>query len=229
MKVELVSRTQGVGRYEGMSAGQIIEAVARHGQIKDYGKLIEYLIKNAHWSPLEHVHYTFRVVTSRAISAQIFRHKSMHFQEKSQRYDEITEFEPIQLRKRAETNRQSSEEVFDPPMSPYIDPWTGENDGDAYPASVLIKEYLNDIQQFYKRLLDEGVARECARMILPMTSQTVIHITGNVRDLLAFLNVRCDAHAQKEVRDIAIAIGEELEKEMPEVMTRINWRRGLWM
>lgn len=223
MKVELVSKTVGVGRYDGMSAGQIIEAVARHGKIKNYGKLIQYLVKNAHWSPLEHVHYSFRVETSRAISAQIFRHRSLHFQELSQRYDTIQEIEPIEWRAQGKTSRQVGEGKIElPPLySSYDAAWM---DGE-----YVIKEHLNRTQHIYNKLVESGVAKECARMILPMTSKTVIHITGNVRDLFAFLNVRCDAHAQKEVRDIALAMGEILEKEMPEVMGNMAWREGMFM
>lgn len=221
MKVELVTKSIGVGRYEGMSAGQVIEAVARHGNIKEFGALIKYLVANLHWSPMEHMHYTFRVETSRAISAQIFRHKSLHFQEQSQRYDAIQSVEPIEIREQASNNRQSSVNVFDPEVEfgiPGVDS-----------ASSLIQHAIYIAQTAYRKLLDVGVAKECARMILPMGSSTVIHITGNVRDLLAFLNVRCDGHAQKEIRDIANAMGEILEKEMPEVMENLNWREGMFM
>lgn len=226
MKVELVTKSIGTGRYEGLSAGQIIEAVARHGNIKDYGKLIKYLVDHKHWSPMEHMHYTFRVETSRAISAQIFRHKSLHFQELSQRYDEVNEVEPIELRQQEKHARQSSIEVFNPKV--FIDFRTSAG-GYMGSADELIKNLLYDINNVYRRLIEANVARECARMILPMGSKTVIHITGNVRDLFAFLNVRCDEHAQKEVRDIATAIGEILETEMPEVLGRLEWREGMFM
>lgn len=228
MKIELVTKSIGQGRYQGLSAGQIIEAVARHGDIKDYGKLIKYLVKNAHWSPLEHMHYTFRVETSRAISAQIFRHKSLHFQEQSQRYDIIDEVEPIELRKQGVTNRQSSEEVFNPMLENY-----GFDDIELTSYDVLashaVNAHLLAVDELYNFLIKTGVARECARMILPMGTKTVIHITGNVRDLLAFLNVRCDEHAQKEVRDIATGIGEILQFEMPEVLGSLDWRNGMFM
>lgn len=223
MKVELVTKSIGVGRYEGMSAGQIIEAVARHGAIKDYGTLIKFLVDKKHWSPMEHMHYTFRVETSRAISAQIFRHKSLHFQELSQRYDSIQEVEPIELRSQAVKNRQSSTNVFEPIIS------TSWRERETDRASIVIKEHLDHTQKLYQSLLNSGVAKECARMLLPMGSKTVVHITGNVRDLLAFLNVRCDGHAQKEARDIATAMGEFLELEMPEVMEKLEWRSGMFM
>jgi|TARA_R110000851_G_scaffold146223_1_gene285847 thymidylate synthase (FAD) len=223
MKVELVTKSVGVGIYDGMSAGKIIESVARHGKIKEYGKLIKFLVDHKHWSPMEHMHYTFRIETSRAISAQLFRHKSLHFQELSQRYDVIQEVEPIELREQAVTNRQSSTDVFDPEIELSI------NDQTKVPASWAIEKALDEIQNLYTSLLEAGVAKECARMILPMGSKTVIHITGNIRDLFAFLNVRCDSHAQKEAQDIALAMGEYLEKEMPEVLSNLNWREGMFM
>lgn len=226
MKVELVTKSIGVGRYEGMSPGQIIEAVARHGKIKEYGKLIKFLVDHKHWSPMEHMHYTFRVETSRAISAQIFRHSSLHFQELSQRYDAIQEVEYIEIREQAVKNRQSSTDVFDPII---FDPLYSPVQEEQEKASILLQEHHEYTQKLYQGLLNAGVAKECARMILPMASKTVIHITGNVRDLLAFLNVRCDVHAQKEVRDIATAMGEYLEEEMPEVMSNLQWRTGMFM
>jgi len=222
MRVDLVTKSIGVGRYEGMSAGQIIESVARHGSIKEYGKLIKFLVEHKHWSPMEHMHYTFRVETSRAISAQIFRHKSLHFQELSQRYDVIQEVEDIELRKQATSNRQSSENIFDPLIKVPLD-------GSKVRASEMLEQYIDLNNRVYNSLLEAGVAKECARMILPMGSKTVIHITGNVRDLFAFLNVRCDSHAQKEVQDIALEIGKCLELEMPEVLKNINWKSGMFM
>ena len=231
MKVELVTRSVGTGRYEGMSAGQIIEAVARHGKIKEYGKLIKFLVDHKHWSPMEHMHYTFRVETSRAISAQIFRHKSLHFQELSQRYDAIQEVEDIEIREQAVKNRQSSIDAFDPTIEYYNEEIFNEGGGviESEKASELISRVIRITQSAYQSLLNPKVAKECARMILPMGSKTVIHITGNVRDLFAFLNVRCDHHAQKEVRDIALAMGEYLALEMPEVMETLNWREGMFM
>ena len=223
MKVELVTKSIGTGRYEGMSAGEVVEAVARHGSIKEYGKLIKFLVDHKHWSPMEHMHYTFRVETSRAISAQIFRHKSLHFQELSQRYDAIQEVEDIELREQAVKNRQSSTDVFDPEIG------TSWRERESDNASTVIGEHLDNTQKLYQSLLSEGVAKECARMILPMGSKTVIHITGNIRDLFAFLNVRCDSHAQKEVQDIALLMGKYLEEEMPEVMKNLNWREGMFM
>jgi thymidylate synthase (FAD) len=230
MKVELVSKTHGVGKYEGLTSEQIVAAVARHGVIKeDNGKLVKYLMDNAHWSPLDMINFTFEIETSRDIGRQILRHQSIKFQEHSTRYSDRVLFEPIELRKEDTVNRQSSTEVFDPPMVPFLDPWTGEDNGDAFPASVLINEFLQDVEGFYKRLIQAGVAKECARKILPGCLTTTMSANGTLRSWLAFLNVRCDHHAEKEIQIIATQIGEILEKEMSAVFAQIDWRKGMFM
>lgn len=223
MKVDLISKTVGIGEYENISPSQIITAIARHGTIKeDNGKLVKYLMDNKHWSPLQHISFGFKIETRRSISAQIFRHRSLNGQEWSLRYAEPLGFEEIELRREHPTNRQSSSEVFDPPIS-------FEGTPGSCCASVEIKDLLDNIKILYNKLIEAGVAKECARNILPLCTKTTIHITGTLRDLLGFLNVRCDEHAQKEIRDIATKIGEELEKELPEIMSTINWRNGLFM
>ena len=220
MEVKLVAKTKGLGEYEGLGDNAIIAAVARHGTLKDdVNGLIRYLVKNKHWSPLEHIYYTFKVETRRSISAQIFRHKSMTFQEWSLRYSEPLGFEEIDLRKEHPTNRQSSTESFNPVLF--------EREGGD--AKRVVKDAIEDIELIYQKLIAAGVAKECARDILPLCTRTTIHITGTLRDLLGFLNVRCDEHSQKEVRDIATAMGEELEKELPDVFSKIDWRKGMFM
>jgi thymidylate synthase (FAD) len=230
MYVELVSKTHGVGKYEGLTSEQIVAAVARHGVIKeDNGKLVKYLMDNAHWSPLDMINFTFEIETSRDIGRQILRHQSIKFQEHSTRYSDRVQFEPVELRKEDTVNRQSSTEVFDPPMVYFPDPFTGEDQGDAFPASVLVDEFLKDVAEFYQRLLAKGVAKECARKILPGCLTTTMSANGTLRSWLAFLNVRCDHHAEKEIQIIATEIGELLEKEMPRVFSTIDWRKGMFM
>jgi len=225
MKCEMITKTVGVGEYADLDQEEIVAAVARHGTIKeDGGKLVRYLMDNRHWSPLQHVSYGFKITTSRAISAQAFRHKSLEFQEFSQRYSAVPSVEPIELRMQHESNRQSSTEIFDPIIIGNYD--TIQEDAKA---STLIADHIKRTQELYAALLDSNVAKECARMILPMGSTTEIHITGNLRNLLSFLNVRCDTHAQKEIQDIAIMMGEAMEKELPEIMGKINWRDGMFL
>lgn len=223
-KVELISKTIGLNSYEKLDNNEIIAAIARHGTVKENGgKLVKYLMCNKHWSPLQHISFGFKIETRRSISAQIFRHRSLNGQEWSLRYAEPLGFEEIELRREHPTNRQSSSEIFDPVLD-IVDYNFGE-----IKASDRIQKLMYDIENLYKELIESGVAKECARDILPLCTKTTIHITGTLRDLLGFLNTRCDVHAQLEIRDIATRIGEELEKELPEIMSTIDWRNGLFM
>ncbi len=219
MKVELISKTAGLGRYSELNNEEIVAAVARHGAIKeDNGKLVRFLMNHKHWSPLQHISFGFRIETRRSISAQIFRHRSLNGQEWSLRYSEHLGFEDIDLRKEHPTNRQSSTDSFDPEIGLY-----------DCKASEIIKEYFRTTERLYDNLIKAGVAKECARDILPLATKTTIHITATLRDLLGLLNVRMEKGTQKEFRDIATLIGEELEKELPDVFSKIDWRNGLFM
>jgi thymidylate synthase (FAD) len=224
-KVELVSKTVGVSNYGGLNNNQIIAAIARHGAIReDGGKLVKYLMDNRHWSPLQHISFGFKIETRRSISAQIFRHRSLNGQEWSLRYAEPLGFEEIELRREHPTNRQSSTEAFNPVLE---DIWEGVEG--KVTAKDKIHKLLFDISNLYEDLIQAGVAKECARDILPLCTKTTIHITGTLRDLLGFLNVRCGIETQKELREIALKIGEILEQEIPEIMSTINWREGHFM
>lgn len=225
MKVQLVSKTQGVGKYAELNSEELVSAIARHGVIKeDEGKLIKYLMDSKHMSPLDMVNFTFEIETSRAIGRQILRHDSIKFQEHSQRYSDKVVFEEIELRKEHPTNRQSSTEVFNPAIE--IVHYDGIEKTKAY---TLIDEVLDNIENLYRRLLNAGVAKECARMILPECTQTTMSANGTLRSWLSFLNVRMDEHSQKEIQIIANLIGNTLEFEMPKLFSRIDWRNGLFL
>lgn len=186
--------------------------------------LINYLIKNSHWSPFEHGFITFEIETSKAIGIQLLRHRSFTFQEFSQRYQEVGKisddgmFEPIELRKQATNNRQSSEEVFDPIVEGNYD--TIQEDTEA---SSLIEEHLKVSEELYRALLDSGVAREQARMILPMNTKTRIYMTGSVRSWIHFLSIRDDGHAQKEIQLIAKDIKSQFVDNLPIVSRALGW------
>jgi thymidylate synthase (FAD) len=178
---------------------------SRENKWEDHEKLIRYLIEHRHWSPFEHAHLTFEITTSRAIGRQLLRHRSFTFQEFSQRYAEATEFEEVELRAQAEKNRQSSTDVVNPDL------YLGDHDafgthGVDIPASDLVAEHLERTRILYQELLDAGVARETARMILPECTQTTLYMTGNLRSWIHFLELRADEHAQKEVRKIAYEV-----------------------
>ena len=228
MNVQLVTKTIGVGKYEGLTSEEIVSAIARHGIIKeDNGKLVKYLMDQKHWSPLDMINFSFEIETSRAIGRQLLRHASIRPQEHSQRYSDRVLFEPIELRREHATNRQSSTEVFNPPM------WNN-NEGNMSigllsSGQKAIREHLKASEELYNELIRQGVAKECARMILPECVTTTMTFNGTLRSWLSFLNVRCDHHAQKEAVIIATLIGEALEKEMPNVFSTIDWRKGMFM
>lgn len=171
----------------------------------NYAGLIRYLIRNRHWSPLEMASMCVEIKTSRAIAAQILRHRSFSFQEFSQRYSEVTEFEPIELRKQAIKNRQSSDEVFNPIVS----------DVSGATAQEFINDLLLQTQYVYKSLLNAGVAKEVARMILPLTTQTTLYMSGTIRSWIHYLDLRDDSHAQKEHQLIAKEIRKVFVKQFP--------------
>ena len=155
------------------------------------------------------VDMTVEIVTSRAIAQQILRHRSFSFQEFSQRYAEVTNMERVQLRKAGTTNRQSSTEPFNPtlPISPTSIATTN--------ASSKIADYIREGQDLYKELLDAGIAKECARMVLPLTTQTTIYMKGSVRSWIHYLQIRCDQHTQLEHREVAESIRDIFAAEFP--------------
>lgn len=219
MNVSLVSTTKSLIEEAELTAEELIVYVARVSNPSNQlntgtaDRLIQYMVRNKHWSPFEMVDMTVEITTSRAIAAQILRHRSFSFQEFSQRYAEVTEFEPIELRKSGATNRQSSLEVFDPRVElDFIN-----NSDYLEHASDILGVWLEASEQLYKALLEAGVAKECARMVLPLTTQTKIYMKGSVRSWIHYLQIRTDEHTQKEHRDIALAILEIFKNQFPTI------------
>ena len=215
MNVKLVSITKSLVEEKELSPEELIVYIARVSNPSNQlnsetaDKLIAFLIRNKHWSPFEMVDMTVEIVTSRGIAQQILRHRSFSFQEFSQRYAEVTEMEPVQLRKSGATNRQSSLEVFDPMIT-----LPSQN---SYHASTLIQEHLLECEALYKKLLEAGVAKECARFVLPITTQTKIYMKGSIRSWIHYLQIRCDEHTQLEHREIALAILELFQTHFPNI------------
>jgi thymidylate synthase (FAD) len=180
--------------------------------------LLRYLVQHKHWSPLEHGHATFEIETSKAIGIQLIRHRSFAFQEFSQRYQDVNRlgdiFEPIELRAQCEDNRQSSTEVIDPQISV---------EGGTLLASDMIGTYLSSAHKLYNQLLKAGVAREQARMVLPLATTTKIHMTGSIRSWIHFLELRDDDHAQKEIQTVAKEIKHIFISEFPVISKALNY------
>lgn len=169
-------------------------------------KLLNYCIKNKHWSIFEQVDFTVEIKTSRGIAAQILRHKSASFQEFSQRYSEVTEFEPVELRLQGKTNRQVGDEVFQ----------------DIFLQNE-IKRHIERCNGFYKTLISNGVAKECARFVLPLNTQTTLYMKNNVRGWIHYLDLRCSEHTQKEHRLIANEIKKIFIDNFPNISKALEW------
>ena len=169
----------------------------------DYEKLLTYCIKHGHWSVFEMVDVTMEIYTSRAISAQILRHRSFHFQEFSQRYANPSkiELELPSMRRKGSTNRQGS--------VPFEDEETQlEMDNKALaPILVAVRAYDD--------LIKHGVALESARMVLPMCVGTRLYMKGTVRDWLHYCRVRMDEHTQEEHRELATDCWNVLKDVLP--------------
>lgn len=181
--------------------------------------LINYLIKNKHWSPFEHGFMTMEIETSKAIGIQLLRHRSFTFQEFSQRYATVTDIEPVELRQQHQNNRQSSTEVFNP-----IVPGNYDTIQEDCEASGLIFDHMKRSQELYEGLLEAGVARECARMVLPMATKTTIYMTGPIRSWIHLINIREDSHAQKEAQEIAKAMKGIFIEELPLISEALGWK-----
>lgn len=169
-------------------------------------KLLRYLIDHKHWSPFEMISVGIEIQTSRAIAQQILRHRSFSFQEFSQRYAAVTDMEPVQLRYQAEKNRQSS-----------TDEVTDED---------IIQEVfdcINECKKAYQSLLSQGVAKECARMVLPLTTQTTMVMHGTLRSWIHFFEQRCSAHAQLEIQQIAYKARELVSEVCPWTASALGW------
>jgi thymidylate synthase (FAD) len=214
--VKLISLTKSVIPEADLTPEELIVYIARVSNPSNQlntdtsEKLLKYLVKHKHWSPFEMVDMTVEIKTSRAIAAQILRHRSFSFQEFSQRYSEVTEFEPVELRKAGATNRQSSLEVFEPKL------WRGKFSSGTS-ASIVIEDFLKKADELYKELIKVGVAKECARMILPLTTSTTIYMKGSIRSWIHYLQVRTEEGTQLEHRQVALAILDVLKNNFKNI------------
>jgi thymidylate synthase (FAD) len=167
-------------------------------------KLLRYLIKHSHWSPFEMAHMVVEINTTRAIAAQILRHRSFSFQEFSQRYADVTSIgSPMipMLRRQDLKNRQNS-----------ID------DLDTKKKEVFyrrIGQLFAEVDDLYREMVSSGVAKECARAILPMASPSRLYMAGSIRSFIHYCQVRCDVSTQLEHRVIAEQVRQILHQQIP--------------
>jgi len=164
----------------------------------DSSKLIRYLITHKHWSP-------------RSISAQLLRHRSFSFQEFSQRYADVEELDPPtppELRLQDPKNRQNS--IEDPNLM-----------NKEQLENVIRAHYLTSYD-LYKNMLDAGIAKECAREVLPMGTPTKLYMNGTLRSWIHYCDLRCDNGTQKEHRAIALDVKQLIKQNYPQVYEVIS-------
>ena len=176
-------------------------------------KLLGFLIKHKHWSPFEMVDMTVEIKTSRAIAAQILRHRSFSFQEFSQRYSLATEIEDIELRLQGDKNRQVGENLMAKNHPAFDD------------INRLIAESLAMSEHCYETMIDNGIAKEVARMILPLATQTTMYMKGSLRSWIHYLDLRTEINTQKEHREIANECKNIFIENFPTISEALQWKK----
>ena len=179
---------------------------------ENFSGLLKYCIKHQHWSVFEQAHMTLEIETTRAIAAQILRHRSFTFQEFSQRYaqsNELGEIDLPELRRQDNKNRQNS-----------ID------DLDVKVVDKLNRQMItlfSSAQSLYNQMIEEGVAKECARMVLPLCTPTRIYMTGSVRSWIHYIELRSAHGTQKEHMEIAESCKDIFKEQFPIVSEALEW------
>ena len=174
--------------------------------------LLGYCIKHGHWSVFEQAHMTVEIETTRGIAAQILRHRSFTFQEFSQRYantNMLGKIDVPDLRSQDHKNRQNS--IDDIPQ--------------AQKARLQgqIERYFAEGLDLYNELIREGIAKECARFVLPLATPTRIYMTGSVRSWIHYIDLRSAHGTQKEHMDIVKEVRDIFKKEVPICTNALNW------
>ena len=177
-----------------------------------YAGLLKYCIKHNHWSVFEQSSMTLEIETTRAIAAQILRHRSFTFQEFSQRYassNDLGDIDLPELRKQDLKNRQNSTDDLDPEIV------------DKFERQMIT--LFSSAKSLYTQMLDAGVAKECARMVLPLCTPTRIYMTGSCRSWIHYINLRSAHGTQKEHMDIAEACRKVFTEQFPSVSEALEW------
>ena len=177
-----------------------------------FAGLLKYCIKHQHWSVFEQSSMTLEIETTRAIAAQILRHRSFTFQEFSQRYAVSTELGDIplpQLRRQDTKNRQNSTDDLDEFVTQKL--------------QMQMQTLFDSASALYNQMLEEGVAKECARMVLPLCTPTRIYMTGSCRSWIHYINLRSAHGTQKEHMVIAEACRKVFTEQFPSVSEALEW------
>ena len=186
---------------------------ANQNNTETSAKLIKYLIDHHHWSPFEMVNMCVEIETTRSIAAQILRHRSFSFQEFSQRYAQV-ELDPVlpEMRRQDLKNRQNS--VDDLPLDVLNE------------CDVVVTEAFVSALKAYDRLLELGVAKECAREVLPLATPTKLYMNGTIRSWIHYCDLRTGHGTQKEHAVIAGQVQDILYSQIPNVCDAM-WNKNL--
>lgn len=210
MKVQLISATPDAEKHIAYCAR--VSNPSNQGNDSFEG-LIKYCIKHKHWSIFEQAFLTLEIETSRAIAAQVLRHRSFTFQEFSQRYADsslLMDKIPLpELRRQDNKNRQNSTDD--------LDPFVRQN------LELQMQTLFDSSMALYKQMLERGVAKECARMVLPLAVPTRMYMTGSVRSWIHYIDLRSANGTQKEHMDIANACKDVFKEQFPTISQALDW------
>jgi len=180
---------------------------------ENYAGLLRYCIKHNHWSVFEQAFMTLEIETNRGIAAQILRHRSFTYQEFSQRYADtnlLSDNIPVpELRRQDTKNRQNSIDDLE--------------EDKVFVMNKMIEDLFKDAQQVYNFLLSQGVAKECARFVLPLATPTRIYMSGSVRSWIHYINLRSANGTQKEHMNIANECKKLFVEQFPVVSEALEW------
>ena len=210
MSVKLVSVTP--------DAEQTMAYVARVSNLNNqenpnYSKLLGYCIKHNHWSVFEQAFMTLEIETTRGLAAQVLRHRSFTYQEFSQRYADsslLSETIPLpELRSQDTKNRQNS--IDD------VDPFKKQK------YEMKMQQLFTRSMDLYREMLDEGIAKECARFVLPLATPTRMYMSGSVRSWIHYITLRSANGTQKEHMEIAEACKKIFVEQFPTCAAALEW------
>jgi thymidylate synthase (FAD) len=178
-----------------------------------FSGLLKYCVKHQHWSIFEQAYMTLELNTTRGIAAQVLRHRSFTYQEFSQRYADSSllgsEIPLPELRRQDTKNRQNSTDD--------LDPFTVQN------LEMQMKTLFDSSMALYKQMLERGVAKECARFVLPLACPTKIYMTGSVRSWIHYIDLRSANGTQKEHMDLALGAKRIFCEQFPAVAEAMEW------
>ena len=178
-----------------------------------FAGLLRYCIEHGHWSVFEQAHMTVEINTTRGLAAQILRHRSFTYQEFSQRYADSSLLEekiPLpELRRQDEKNRQNSIDDLD------------ESDKKFY--QLEMEKLFEKSMTLYKNMLENGVAKECARFVLPLATPTRLYMTGSCRSWIHYINLRSAHGTQKEHMELVENVRKVFKEQFPIVSQALDW------